>query len=401
MGFWSNWRWRLSWYYVDAFEKELDEFLCAVPNLSSYEVRERVLRFMKRDFVRFSVYLEWKFKGYAQLKKSNRRELYRNADLIRADFQTFCETAGIESTKPAAVVQGLMEYLSPQNHFLYQESSAFFGLLKNPQQEKLVGDCNQICSLYVALSTRYFLPTEWRIHLYDEHVALVFDGQELEATNGTMNQLGTGGKVLPIESLVAVNVLDISEKNRRKFPIIPERFLQSAALVEALSPENPLAQKNMRVALHNMGLDLAKNHKFELAEQYFSRLQDKKLLENLYAQAVHFYIESSHYSKAEQWAQKSARESLRLLVWNKRGSEALKQRKYTNAKRYFEKAQQPENVQIVLETEMFDWYERVKNLTKLKDLKAQKSTIKKIYARAKEVHHEGMIDWCKNVLEQI
>ena len=62
-----------------------------------------------------------------------------------------------------------------------EESSTFGKLLRNPNRESLIGDCNQIVTLYIALFALKFDVQLLQLKTYPGHVALHFDGIDVEA----------------------------------------------------------------------------------------------------------------------------------------------------------------------------------------------------------------------------
>ncbi|MCA9340158.1 MAG: hypothetical protein KDA17_04560, partial [Candidatus Saccharibacteria bacterium] len=137
---------------------------------------------MQDNIAVINLWTEYRYKGYVYLKKSERKRLYKNLESIAKDFEAFKTThraddeqtrkkiADISIAQPeitrVVLLATIMEYLSPRRGvYQYRASSSFGRLLRDPATETLIGDCNQIVTLYIYLYSRYFAVSDLKLRL--------------------------------------------------------------------------------------------------------------------------------------------------------------------------------------------------------------------------------------------
>lgn len=260
--------------YADPAERRVGRFFSRISEADSEHAVQKSLRpLIQRDLAVVNLWTEHRYKGYQYLTKRRRRELYANLALIHEDFAKFSRSQtvdikeeltriaslGVDTAKLRLYPEQLchlvliQRYLSPRRGlYVYQESSSFGRLLRDPGKEKLVGDCNQIVTLYLSLYAAAFEVTDLKLTLYPGHVALHFEGVDIETTNGTFRLYDKPEqRRVAVYEIVSVNLLDTSDVNFTKSTVNPEVFLQAARLAYVVSGHRALVKRNLEVAYHN------------------------------------------------------------------------------------------------------------------------------------------------------
>lgn len=289
----------LRWLYLTItrwahpFERRTEKFLRWVNGFRTREeVVRRLTQLMQEDFLVLSVWLEKRFKNYRSLTRRARLKLYRNAQRLMHDFDEFrarynaSGTGLLEKLKEHApklmatdapqlsLIATIMAYMKPGNRYLYEESVSFSRLLVDPSKEQMVGDCNQIVTLYAILFAREFPITELSIKLLPGHVCLHYRGVDIEATTATFAHYKDYEFIAPITELVSTNLLDVSEPGESVSAVEPEVFVKGAQLAHAISSRRETVEHNMKVAYKNLALAALTIHEFDRAQYYAKRLAE-------------------------------------------------------------------------------------------------------------------------------
>lgn len=297
--------------YVNGYEWKVNRFCNWMTSYrSKSEVEKRLTNLMQENLVITSIWLEKRYKNYRYLTKSTRRRLYKNAELMMADFKKTLD--GTEDQK--AYIQKIMNYFSPaRGKYTYKEGVSFGKLLANPETEQFTGDCNQIVTLYSAFFAQKFPINELQIKLIPGHVCLRFRDDDIEATSATWKKYDTYDYVAPITELVSTNLLDVSEADERTDGIDPEVFVKGAQLAAILSQKREIVENNMRVAYHNLCVRAL--HSKDLAKAYFyaQKLGDQKLLNSCYATDYNMLAEKVRTVKTVQEA-KTKKDTYKRMI---------------------------------------------------------------------------------------
>ncbi|MGB2861518.1 MAG: hypothetical protein WBB71_03935, partial [Candidatus Saccharimonas aalborgensis] len=76
--------------YANEHERSVGQFFGTLTEHNNQaQTRARLKSLLQRDIAALNLWTEYAYKGYRYLKKSKRRELYANLDLIAADFERF------------------------------------------------------------------------------------------------------------------------------------------------------------------------------------------------------------------------------------------------------------------------------------------------------------------------
>lgn len=235
--------------------------------------------------------------------------MYANAKSIEDDFEAFRRGYAIDAQKLRSHIQQLgvtvkeedlpsllclaaiTAYCNPAARFEYQEQSAFWKLLVDPQKEKMVGDCNQIVTLYAHLFSRVFPIQSLQIKLIPGHVCLHYKGLDIEATKGTFKQYKSYDIIAPISELISTNLLDITDPREAARSIEPKHFVKAAQLASAISSKREVVEHNLHVAYQKLCLEALRAHDFDRANFWADALNDSELKRSCRGQEFNWLAE--------------------------------------------------------------------------------------------------------------
>lgn len=296
--------------YTDASERAVGAFFAGLTEHSAApSTRARLHELLQRNIAVINLWTEYRYKGYNYLKKAKRRELYANLAVITADFDQFAAAAGGELTR-RRVLELLTEYFAPaRGVYQYRESSSFGRLLRDPNTEPLVGDCNQIVTLYIYLYSRYHDVRDLKVRLLPGHVALHFDGMDIETTNGTFVHYDDtdGAELQPIEEIVSVNLLDITDENFAQHEVAPEDFLQASRFAFILSHQRDIVRRNLDAAYSKLINTLMARNNYAAALKFAKQSKDMELLSIVGNNGAVHHMERNEFAAARRFAEHAIR----------------------------------------------------------------------------------------------
>ena len=315
-------------------------------------VQRRLGELLQRNIAVVNLWSEHRYKGYRYLTKRQRKELYANLQLIAEDFDAFYtnfelnadevvtrvrraspHAKGVQPDR-ARLLCAMTSYFSPRRGvYEYRVSSSFGRLLRNPNTEKLVGDCNQIVTLYLYIYSCYFDVTELQIRQLPEHVALHYRGVDIEATNGTLTNYNDrdDATLQPIEEIVSINLLDTADSHFKTHEIDPADFLQASRFAYILSHDRSIVTHNLDVAYSMLVHALMKRHDYVKALAFAKQSKNHEFLSIVGHNGAVYYIQQKTYKKARQFAEYAPEKA--ELVRQSYQSEGAH---YFNARRYRE-----------------------------------------------------------------
>ncbi|KKT74165.1 MAG: hypothetical protein UW70_C0064G0001, partial [Candidatus Peregrinibacteria bacterium GW2011_GWA2_44_7] len=270
--------------YAHPFEKKVDRFLKKIKSSSNpIKIHKGLEALMQENLVVVNLWIEKKYKNYLYLNKKVRRELYRNTTFLTEDFLSTIQTSppsneafrhvlsSFEATFTPDQHQRLlhlfaiMTYLRPGGRYHYEAASNFGKLLKNPAQEHLIGDCNQVVTLYAYFYSLKFPLSELKIKILPGHVCLHFEGIDIEATSGQFDQYKEFEHILPITEIISTNLLDVNDEQVKTGTIEPRTLLKCAQLAYLISSLRKLVDQNLKIAYQNVGVSLLKSGNWDSA----------------------------------------------------------------------------------------------------------------------------------------
>lgn len=379
--------------YAIPEEKVVAKFFAKInENSSPVAVRNQLLPLIQKNIAVINLWTEFEYKGYKYLNKKTRRELYENLAKIAADFDEFhfqncggavakfkensrenlvgnfgekilrnSDQRNPEMTReispemrakmqnPENILRSLTEYFSPKNgRYVYRNSSSFGRLLRDPAQEKLVGDCNQIVTLYIYIFSRYAAIENLRVRILPQHVALFFAGKDIEATNGTFVNYENreGAELMPIEEIVSINLLDVTDEYFAAHEISPEVMLQAARFAYILSHNRDVATKNLKISYRNLVIDLMRRNDFRRALKFAQDSGDAEMLATVGHNGAIFYISAHDFARARNFAEFALkRDELVKNSYQAEGAWNYNSRNFAAAIRAYERAGDQKMVQ--------------------------------------------------------
>ncbi len=341
--------------YASNNERDVARFFAKVnENMQAETIKRKTVQLIQKDIIAVNLWSEYKYRQYKYLSKAHRRRLYANCQIIAEDFVRFSDSlklsqeeiveelqyTGVDSdvlgqhAAELAYLYAIMQYLSPHaGRYVYRKSSTFGALLKDPSREKLVGDCNQIVTLYIYLFSLKFDVSKLQITLIPGHVAIHLNGLYIEATEGRfVRHTHDERKVLPIEEIVSVNLLDQSDDYFKTHKVPAEAFLESARIAHLISSQRDIVEKNLPIAYRNAVIECINNHLFDKAMEFAKSSNRAELVENVSENAVAYYLGQKQFKKALHFSQYSKnKQALDNVIMNNQGADYFNKHDYKNA----------------------------------------------------------------------
>ena len=288
---------KVYWFFsrfVNKDEKRLYKILT-----SKHINHHKLMELCQKDFMLVCVFLEYFTKGYVGLKKSKRRQIYSSLRRLEFDLMEFRRNKSFNLDNPSEFFDMMLLFLHKSGRYTYQEST-FLGGMIDP--ENLIGDCNQIVSLYVHLWRLFFDIRDLSIKLPKNHIVLSYKGSDIEATNGMRTLKHANLDTLEISELLTVNILDISDAREKQITVNPDRILAGFNLAFALSSHMDVVKKNLLIAKNNMARAYLQNNKFKYAIKLFSETKNSKGLDSARKNACVFYVKKKKFYRALKFA---------------------------------------------------------------------------------------------------
>lgn len=400
--------------YTDSRERAVSLFFKSLTEHSDQaETRHKLYELLQRDIAVINLWTEYRYKGYKYLRKSHRKKLYANLDLIAEDFDTFRSSHLLTASKLDAQLQALvpnahmnkeriillqtiMQYFSPSRGvYEYKESSSFGRILKNPSKELLIGDCNQIVTLYIYIYSRYYDIRDLKIRLLPEHVALHYEGVDIEATNGTFKKYDdeAGAQLMPIEEIVSVNLLDTTDSYLATHEVDPEDFLQASRFAFILSHHRAIVKHNLDAAYGKLINTLMDRHNFTQALKFAKASRDVELLAVVGHNGAVHSMQQHHFTVARQFAAHALkRDDLIRDSYHAEGVYHYEAQRYHDAIKAFRKINDKSLVNRCYEALFFEEQGKLgKNLT-IETIKKHASTVKRMRTYAKKSGNPKLLE---------
>lgn len=400
--------------YTDARERTVARFFKGLAERGNQQrTKTKLNTLLQQDIAAINLWTEYRYKGYKYLGKAERKKLYGNLQLIAADFDRFYTNntpqvdtvlAHMHQIAPraaldpdrAVLLQTLTEYFSPRRGtYEYRESSSFGRLLRNPAHEKLIGDCNQIVTLYIYLFSRYYDVQDLRVRILPGHVALHYNGIDIEATNGTFRNYDheTENEILPIEEIVSINLLDTTDAYLATHEVAAEDLLQASRLAFILSHNRDLVTRNLKAAYTKLVKSLMEHNNYAQALKVAKTSQDMTLLNAVSTNGAIYEIEHHNYAAARRLAQHSLKsDELIQASWKAEGSYHYQAQRYHDAIKAFGHAGNQARIQQCYEALFFEEQKKLSSNLTTESIKKYASTIKHMRGYAKKSGNKKLIE---------
>ncbi len=403
--------------YANPFEKKVDKFFKKIKSTSNkFTVQKELEKLMQKDLVVLDLWMEKKYKNYKYMSKSVRRKMYANVKELNKEFDQYAEATQLNEASISARLEArglsfpkhkkaqikylalMMSYLTPGKHYKYQEAANFGRLLKNPREEKLIGDCNQIVTLYSYLFSRKFPITELKIKLLPKHVCLHFEGIDIEATNATFQKYDDHEGVLPITELISTNLLDVNDATEETRSIDPRTMVKRAQFALKISSMKEIVQRNLEVAYRNVGITLMKQKKFKSAIFFFEKLGDRELLASVHHNASVEAIQAKDFKKALYYAKRKGDDKLIKSVISAKGAHYYNAGNYSEALKCYRKIKDEKMVKACYRGQYSQLAKKVRNVKTVSDAKKHRSKYQKMLSLAQKMGDDKAVTYVKSVL---
>lgn len=411
--------------YTDPAERRVGRFFARVNEKNPpHMIEKSLLHLLQRDIAVINLWTERQYKGYQYLTKRERRHLYDNLAAIQRDFAVFAATQSVDLKQVIAQIASkgvdtamlrtrpeqltyitiLMRYLSPtQGRYEYRNSSSFGRLLRDPRREKLIGDCNQIVTLYIALFAAKYDVSDMKLTLYPGHVALHFHGVDIETTNGTFAAYDREGQITaPIHEIVSVNLLDTTDSNFTKNAVNPEIFLQAARLAYVVSSHRQLVKKNLEIAYHNVVQHLMKTQKYPAALTYARQSKNYELIEAAARNGAIHAMKQQKFTEARACANASQnRHELLRTIDSHEAAQLYNTKHYDQARKIYQRLGQRDMVGQCYRGLYIQEQNKLGPIKTTADVKANAGTIRAMERYAKLSGDTGLMTHARALVKHL
>ncbi len=406
--------------YVHPFEKKADKFFKKIKsNSDQFKIQKELETLMQKNLVVLDLWMEKKYKNYKYMKKRIRRKMYEDVEILNKEFdqhaashkvemialQEEIESHGLTFPKhkkeQLAYITAIMSYLKPGKHYQYQKAANFGKLLKNPRNEKLIGDCNQIVTLYSYLYSRKYPISDLNIKLLPGHVCLHFEGIDVEATNATFHHYKEHDGVLPVTELITTNLLDVVDAEEKVETIDPRTMVKRAQFAYTISSKKDLVKRNLDIAYRNVGIALMNRKEFKSAVYFFEKLGDSKLIKTAYHNATIHYLKAKNYKSATYFAKRTGDQELQNTVTRNQGVDLYNSKNYKDALTYFRKAGDDRMIKACYQGEYNKLVRKVKNVKTMDDARKYRSTYQKMLELAHKMGNEQAATYVRGMLKKM
>ena len=261
-----------------------------------------------------------------------------------------------------------MNYLTPGRRLKYKESATFEKLLRDPTTQKLVGDCNQITTLYIYLFSLRYPIHGLQVKILPDHICLHYKGIDIETTAGKLAHYEDYTFLSSVSEIVPSNILDVSDPDEKQFQISPRSMLKAAELAFQFSGHRQTVEKNLFTAYHNMALHFAKKKNFKQATLY---------------------------------ANKSGNTKLQQSILRNEAIYLLKQKKFEKAAEKFRKIGDSVGEKACYQNELVELFSQIKGFKRLDQYKTKKSVLRRIKELAMKADDKKVLDFVNGVLKKI
>ncbi len=327
--------------YANTSEKTIHIFFSSITEKSNKtQTIKRLTELAQHNIAIINLWSEYRYKGYKYLNKKTRQALYENLKLIETDFENFylnskkTKSSIIFENKPSTnsekleLLNCIMNYLSPNRGlYTYQESSSFGKLLQDPRKNNLIGDCNQIVTLYIYLYSCYCSINDLKLRTLPQHVALHFEGYDIEATKGKIVDYSNtnDNKILPIHEIISINLLDVTDSYLKTKPLDPKDLLQASRLAYLLSNNREVVTHNLNASYGAVINNLIKLHLYEKALIFAKQSNNSTYIELIGHNGAVYNINKHNYDRARQ-----------LAKYSKNSNELIKHTYQAEGKYYYD-----------------------------------------------------------------
>ena len=353
------------------------------------------------------------------MRKGIRRKMYENVEMLNKDFDQYAAKNAVSTANLKAQIESLgfdfptqytgnleylaliMNYMRPGTHYTYEAGANFGKLLKNPQQEKLIGDCNQIVTFYSYLYSRKFPISDLEIKLLPKHVCLHFKGIDIEATNGTFQKYEESEETLPITELMATNLLDTTDAEEETVSIDPRTIVKRAQFAYKISSKKDLVKRNLDIAYRNVGITLLNRKEFKSAIFFFEKLGDQELLKTSYRNAAIHYMNLKDYKAASFYAHRSGDTEIEKQITYNQAVAYYNKKNYAKALQIFRQVGDERMEKACYQGQYNQLARKIATVKTVADARKYRSTYQKMVELAHKMGDEQAANSVKDILSKM
>lgn len=406
--------------YADKHEKKVDKLLNQLAQKDRIFINKKLLNLMQENLVVTNLWLEKRFKGYTYLTKWKRLALYKNSQELAISFRHFCHNNQVneklinekldeltppfnhpDSRKKLKTIYCIMQFLKPGSYYEYLEGASFGKLLQIPGKKKMIGDCNQIVTLYTFLYSLNNPIRDLKIKLLPNHVCLHFGGIDIEATNASFQNYKDFTHLLSVSELISTNLLDTVDFRDKTLKIDARSFVKAAKLAIQISSIKEITRKNLDVAYHNLVINALQKNDFETAKFYSAKINDPKLTHTVYHNAAIYNTDKKNYRKARFYASHIKDKELDDYIKNQEGWNYYQNNSLTKAIKIFKEIPNEEMVKACYSKMYNVLQKKTAHLKTAPEHRAHKSDYRKMLDLARKMGNKEIEHNLTKLLDQI
>lgn len=411
--------------YTGPNERRIANYFRSITEKSNGgKVRKNLIYLLQTDAVAVNLWSEYKYRQYRYLNKTKRAVLYKNALEIAnnvlddyennrpsmRDITSELENIGIDFKSINAdldklvFLKTIMNYLSPKNDiYVYRDSSTFGALLANPNNEKLIGDCNQIVTLYIYLYSLKYNIEDLKLSLLPGHVAIHYQGIDIEATSGNFNDYSNKDRVIsPIEEIVSINLLDTNDSYFKTHKVDATAILESARIAYLISNNHELVDNNLKAAYSNLINEKIKSNNFASALELAKHSKQKNLINLVGHNGAIYYMGINQFKEAHKYAGYADDKSKLIKIIDEHTAHFYyKKENYQLAIKYFEKVGNYDAVKSCYHNLFVKEQKNLGNIKTIEDIKNNKNRIRDMANYAKKSGNKELIKYTEGLIKYL
>lgn len=404
--------------YANEQEQNVDKFFSSIKaNSNKSEVVIKARNLIQKDIISLNLWLEKKYKKYRHLNKTQREKRYSNFEITKDLYQKHkklhendyrhiyqLQQKGVndnylEKYKDMLKTLHLINTFT-QTIFQYRESTNFAELLRNPLEGRIIGDCNQIVTLYLYFFSLDHDVTKLRLNVFDNHITLHLDGLDIEATRGYFT-FNTKQNILSVEEIIGVNILDISDKAQISDKLSVNELLEMSQIAYMLSSSRDLVKKNLANAYKRYSSFKYEKGDYETTIKFAELSNDTKFLRGMYRNVSIQYLNKKKYSTAEEFAKKSGDVKLISLIRRNKAVELYNNKDYQKALDIAQSLGDDKFMESIYSQMYFQEQSKLGNLKSVNDIKSKKHIIYKMKDLAKKSKNQKAIEYCNSLIKYL
>jgi hypothetical protein len=239
-----------------------------------------------------------------------------------------------------------------------------------------------------------------QIRLLPGHVALHYGGVDIEATTGAFANYDSqkDSKLLPIEEIVSINLLDTTDSYLSTHEVSAESFLQASRFAFILSHDRDIVTRNLDAAYGKLINSLMKRNNYHQALKFAKASRDMTLLGIVGHNGALYEMEHHNYAAARRFAEHAAgRQELIRNSWQAEGVHPYQAHRYHDAIKAFNHIGDQTLVRQCYEALFFEEQEKLGSNLTTESIKKYTGVIKRMYVYAKKSGNKKLIEHAEDL----